>query len=108
MLKGTLHALRDRIGPETAVHLAAQLPMLIRGMYFESWPPTATPTHERHMEDFLEHVSKELSDGLRGHPEEIVRAVFLVIRESIDQGEVGKLIKVFPSELRQLWQARVR
>jgi uncharacterized protein (DUF2267 family) len=108
VMKATLHALRDRIGPETAVHLAAQLPMLIRGMYFEGWHPASTPTHERHLEDFLEHVARELPNGLRGDPEEPVRAVFLVIWESIDQGEVGKLIKVFPSELRQLWQAPVR
>jgi uncharacterized protein (DUF2267 family) len=60
------------------------------------------------LEDFLEHVARELPNGLRGDPEEPVRAVFLVIWESIDQGEVGKLIKVFPSELRQLWQAPVR
>ena len=31
-LRATLHALRDRIGPENAVHLAAQLPMLVRGL----------------------------------------------------------------------------
>ncbi len=36
-LRATLHALRDRLGPENAVHLAAQLPMLVRGLYYEGW-----------------------------------------------------------------------
>ena len=34
-LRAVLQALRDRIGPENAVHLAAQLPTLIRGIYYE-------------------------------------------------------------------------
>lgn len=42
LLKGTLHALRDRIGPENAVHLGAQLPILLRGVYYEGWRPTTT------------------------------------------------------------------
>jgi hypothetical protein len=41
-LRATLHALRDRIGPANAVHLAAQLPMLLRGAYYEAG---ASPRH---------------------------------------------------------------
>ncbi|GLQ56580.1 DUF2267 domain-containing protein [Devosia nitrariae] len=36
-LRATLHALRDRLAPESAVHMSAQLPMLIRGLFFEGW-----------------------------------------------------------------------
>ena len=35
VLKATLHALRDRIGPENAIHLGAQLPILVRGIYYD-------------------------------------------------------------------------
>ena len=42
-LRATLHALRDRLGPENAVHLAAQLPMLVRGLYYEGWRLAASP-----------------------------------------------------------------
>jgi uncharacterized protein (DUF2267 family) len=31
VLRGTLHVLRDRLPMEEAVHLGAQLPMLVRG-----------------------------------------------------------------------------
>ena len=40
-LRVTLHALRDRLTVEEAAHLAAQLPMLIRGLYYEGGTPTA-------------------------------------------------------------------
>ena len=42
-LRATLHALRDRLGPENAVQLAAQLPMLVRGLYYEGWRLAAAP-----------------------------------------------------------------
>jgi uncharacterized protein (DUF2267 family) len=106
VLKATLHALRDRIGPETAVHLSAQLPILIRGVYFEGWHPAGTPTRERRLEDFLQRVREEID--LRGPAEDAVKAVFMVIWENIDQGEVAKLIRVFPAPLRALWQAPAR
>jgi uncharacterized protein (DUF2267 family) len=40
VLSRTPRAVRDRIGPENAVHLGAQLPMLVRGFYYEAgaWP----------------------------------------------------------------------
>jgi uncharacterized protein (DUF2267 family) len=104
VLKATLHALRDRIGPENAVHLAAQLPMLLRGMFYEGWRLAGGATRERHTADFLEHVARQLPKALYNEPEDIVRAVFEVVWERIDAGEVGKLIKVLPPELRELWQ----
>lgn len=55
-LRTTLHALRDRIGSENAVHFGAQLPMLLRGLYYERWRMHASQTKERHLSDFLRHV----------------------------------------------------
>ena len=44
VLKATLHALRDRIGPENAIHLGAQLPILVRGIYYDGWQFAQTPS----------------------------------------------------------------
>ena len=43
-LRGTLHALRDRLPAGEAVHLAAEMPMLIRGLYFEGGSRSAAPS----------------------------------------------------------------
>jgi uncharacterized protein (DUF2267 family) len=62
-LRGTLHTLRDRLPPENAVHLAAQLPMLLRGLYFEGWHMAGTPTHGGSRADFFDHLRSGLPRG---------------------------------------------
>jgi uncharacterized protein (DUF2267 family) len=105
VLSATLHAVRDRIGLDNAVHLGAQLPILVRGFYYEGWHPASTPTKVRHKQDFLDYVSGDVFRGLGIDPEKAVRAVFEVMANRLDPGEVEKLIKLFPDELRSLWPA---
>jgi uncharacterized protein (DUF2267 family) len=103
-LRATLHALRDRLGPENAVHLAAQLPMLVRGLYYEGWRLAASQTKERTQADFLDHVRRELPRGSGIDPNVAARAVFGVMWEKLDLGEVGKVIDLLPGELKELWR----
>ena len=103
-LRATLHALRDRLGPENAVHLAAQLPMLLRGLYYEGWRLAASPTKERTRANFLEHVRSELPRGAAIDPHVAARAVFGVMWAKLDLGEVGKVIDRLPPELKELWR----
>jgi uncharacterized protein (DUF2267 family) len=103
VLSATLRALRDRLGPDSAVQLGAQLPMLIRGFYYEGWHVAATPTRIRHKDDFLDYVNGDVFRGLGVDPEQAVRAVFEVMTNRIDRGEIDKLIKLLPDELRKLW-----
>jgi uncharacterized protein (DUF2267 family) len=107
-LRGTLHAIRDRVGPQNAAHLAAQLPMLIRGLYFEGWHFAGTPTKERHKQAFLDHASTEFRGGIGVDAERAVRAVLEVLWRRLDPGETAKLIELFPQELRELWPVAAR
>jgi uncharacterized protein (DUF2267 family) len=102
-LRSTLHALRDRIGPANAVHLGAQLPMLLRGAYYEGWRLVDTPTHERHAGQFLNHIDASLARNSQFDASEVARATFNVLSECIDAGEVEKVKRVLPEEIRALW-----
>lgn len=103
VLRATLHALRDRLEPTGAAQLAAQLPMLLRGLFYEGWRPADTPTRERHKDAFLQHVQRELPAGMKLDVEQAVRGVFAVMARKIDRGEVAKLAKTLPGALRDLW-----
>jgi len=102
-LRASLHALRDRIGPENAVHFGAQLPILLRGVFYEGWRPSETPTRERRLDDFVAYVESILGPKSVLDPYEAVRAGFAAIAWSVSFTEVLKLINVLPQDLKCLW-----
>jgi len=61
-MRATLHALRDRLPMDEAVQLGAQLPMLVRGLYFEGWKPSATPNKALDRAEFLAAVGEAFRD----------------------------------------------
>lgn len=103
-LRATLHALRDRLTPDEALHLGAQLPMLLRGMYYEGWKPTQTPSRERHKADFLGRIAEAFRNEDIDE-EAIARAVFALLTEKLTAGEVRKIAHSLPAEIRAMWPA---
>jgi uncharacterized protein (DUF2267 family) len=104
-LRAVLHALRDRLTVDVAAKLAAQLPTLIRGVYYEDWDPSRTPLPIRDVEQFLDHVVQE--GGMSGETEAslAVTAVSRVLREHLSAGEIDDVLAVLPDRLRVLVQA---
>ena len=92
-MRATLHALRDRLTIEEVAQLGAQLPMLMRGFYYEGWDPTGKPLRQRHRDEFLARVESD----------SVVRAVFRVLAEQVADGEIEDVRQLLPSEVRELW-----
>jgi len=108
-MRAVLHALRDRIGPENAAHLGAQLPMLLRGLFYEGWDPTGKPTKERHESAFLVHIARELPRAAGpGEIEQGALAVLDVLSKHIDRGAAVKLAAILPQDLRRFWPAFIQ
>ena len=107
-LRVTLHALRDRLPPELAVHLGAQLPMLVRGFYYEDWQMAKTPTTSRHVDDFLTPIEWAFRNDADADIEAIARAVFALLSHELDHGEIRKVVSALPRELKALWPEEAR
>jgi uncharacterized protein (DUF2267 family) len=106
-LRVTLHALRDRLTVEEAAQLAAQLPMLIRGFYYENWDPTGKPLRERHLEAFVAAMEREYRRDRRVDLAAVARGVFAVMARHVTAGEIEDVKQVLPAELRDLWPSEV-
>jgi len=106
-LRTVLHALRDRLTIEEAVQLGAQLPMLVRGFYYEGWTLKGKPRKERHKEDFLAHIKEVFKDDFTSRPESIVRAVFKTLARHASEGEIEDVKHILPKALHELWPKRV-
>lgn len=105
-LRSVLHALRDRLTVEEATDLAAQMPMLIRGMYFEGWNPSKPQSRIRKATEFVDLVTANFTTYDLGEdlePEDIVRAVLQVMAKHISAGEIKDVVQSLPEELRTLW-----
>jgi uncharacterized protein (DUF2267 family) len=102
-LRVVLHALRDRLTVDEAADLGAQLPTLIRGIYYEGWKPAAVPLRERKKEQFLSHVRESYRYDESVDVEEVVRAVFRVLANRVSSGEIEDITQSLPKELNSLW-----
>ena len=103
VLRSVLHALRDRLPPDEAVHLGAQMPMLVRGFYYEGWDPSRKPERYRHRQEFLEHIAKDVPTLDLAQREHAASAVFSVLQENISSGETNQVRQALPAEIRDLW-----
>jgi uncharacterized protein (DUF2267 family) len=103
-LRAVLHALRDRLPRNEAVHLAAQMPLIIKGLYFDGWDPGVRPVKARTKEEFLALVQNRLQRGvLDADPERVTRAVFKLLAQRVSEGEIRDVRGVLPPEVAELW-----
>jgi uncharacterized protein (DUF2267 family) len=102
-LRAVLHALRDRLTVDEVAQFGAQLPMLIRGIYYEGWDPAAKPDHVRHKEPFLVRIQQQFRPGDLADAEHVARAVFAVLENRVSEGEIQDVESILPADLRELW-----
>jgi len=103
VLSTVLHKLRDRLTINLAAHLGAQLPLLVRGVYYDQFEPGKMPSACRNREEFIAEVAEWLSDTRPVDPELAVRSVFGVLSRHISEGQISKVRDALPKSLRQLW-----
>ena len=98
--RAVLHTLRDRLPVEVVAKLASQLPLLIRGIYYEGWVPSHTSCRIHNSKDFYILVAEKLRNPLLDpEADMIVENVFKVLASHISEGEIKHLKKVLPESI---------
>jgi uncharacterized protein (DUF2267 family) len=108
IMKSVLHTVREVLSPEESLHLIAQLPLMIKGMYVDSWhiPPK---NRIRSMGEFLtclreqNKASAARDFGDDETAKHRVKSVLNVIKRHVATGEIQHMIDQFPMELAELW-----
>ncbi|MBI2133074.1 DUF2267 domain-containing protein [Candidatus Woesearchaeota archaeon] len=101
-MKAVLQALRDRLTIEETVQLGAQLPVLIRGYYYESWEPAGKPL-KMDKERFISRVHSYAHYSETIEPERFTRAVFRLLQKKISKGEIEDIKHMLPKTYLELW-----
>ena len=103
VMGAVLRATRDRLPLELAVHLGAQMPLLVRGAYYDQWTPGTTERPGRSPEDFAESVANYLGGVRPIDAVGAIGAVFATIGRHVSAGEVQKVRRALPAGIRALW-----
>lgn len=102
-LRSVLWALRDRLTIEEAFDLSSNLPLLVRGIYWENYRPSGKPERYRTREEFLKRVEDALDGAILMNPEGAARAVLGMIAQRVPKGQVQEMIRMLPDEVRTLF-----
>lgn len=103
LLRAVLHAVRDHLTVDEAAQLAAQLPMLIRGIYYEGWNPSKTPVKIRARAPFIEAVQADFETDPMSDAPAAIAAVMAVLRAHVSPGEMEDVENAFTDDIRALF-----
>ena len=107
VLRAFLHALRDHLSVDETAQLAAQLPIFVRGVFYEGWDPSRTPEHDRDLDSFLARIAAEAL--LAGETEASIAAsaASRVLQSHISAGESTSVLHALPEHIRGLLSTEV-
>jgi uncharacterized protein (DUF2267 family) len=103
VLGAVLRSIRDELLIGQSAHLAAQLPLLVRGAYFDQYRPAAQPVPERSQEDFIARIRHELAGCRPVRTDLAATAVMRTLNRHITEGQVKKARDALPKGIRALW-----
>ncbi|MEM8724992.1 MAG: DUF2267 domain-containing protein [Pseudomonadota bacterium] len=103
VLSVVLQELRDHLPLELLAHFGAQLPLVIRGTFYEGFDPTGLPNANDSADDFLKSVADKLSKSRGVNPSLAVSSVFGVLERHISRGQIDKVVRSLPRDTRAMW-----
>jgi uncharacterized protein (DUF2267 family) len=96
------HALRDRLTPEEADQLAAQLPRELKEVWYEGEADDRRPLR-LHRDDFYERVGREARLASTSRARWLTLGVFAALKEQLSPGEAEDVLAQLPKDLKEVW-----
>lgn len=96
-LRAWLHGIRDRIGVANSAHFAAQLPELLRGVYYEGWVPAHVPVRHGQAQ-FVDDFAR-MADIRRDEVAPVAGAVTAALAERFSPGQMHRMFSALPAHL---------
>lgn len=106
-LRGVLYALRNRMVPEEVFNLSAQLPVMVRGFYFEGYNLNDKP-EKYNAEGFLNIIKDSFSGNEDINPESAFKAVLNLLYGHVSKGEMDDIYGGMPKDIKQLWKDNLK
>jgi uncharacterized protein (DUF2267 family) len=102
-LRAGLHLIRDRLPDAEAVQLAAQIPTLLRGIYYDGWRPGSERSRPHGRQEILDEMREHLDRDATLDPELVLRAVIRVLAWHVTAGELDDVSHTLPRPLAEIW-----
>jgi uncharacterized protein (DUF2267 family) len=103
VLGAGLRTLRDRLEPDLAAHLAAELPLVVRGAYYDRYRPSEQPRLVRSRDEFVKCMEADLRNIRPVDPDQALRCVFSVLNRHVPKGQIDKVRASLPADIREMW-----
>ena len=101
-LRGVLVALRDRMPVQEVFQLSAQMPVHIRGFFFEGYNLKDKPVKMK-ADDFLKRIMDAMPPNCSTEPTVIFKGVLQVLYNHITEGELEDIYATLPQDIKALW-----
>ena len=96
-----LHALRDCLPAAHAVKLSAQMPLLLKGIFFDGWRLAPKP-HRLDRDQFFGRLRNELAVQPEIDPSLALEAVIVCLYRHLSPDAIDRALFVLPREIRTL------
>jgi uncharacterized protein (DUF2267 family) len=103
VLGAVLRATRDRLPMDLAAHFGSQLPLLVRGTYYDRLRPSELPSKLRSLDEFLNGIEAELAMNRPVNSRDATRAVFQILSRHVNRGQIEKVRQALPEDVRAIW-----
>lgn len=103
LLRSTLHELRDILPIDEAAQLSAQMPLFIRGIFFEEWDPSKAELKPHDKNSFVDRVLAGIANEKIGKPERAISGVFKLLTAKVSAGELKDVRGNLKSDLQSMW-----